>query len=337
MVRRVVADVWRDGGGTAEAASRLQHEFGAAIGSRNDVDAQIGEVRRLGLSVVCKGDADYPSILDAIPDPPVALFVSGSAASLVRPLNVAIVGSRRASVTGRQFARALGSDLGRAGLVVVSGLAVGIDGAAHRGAVEVGATTVAVVGGGHRSIYPASHRGLANEIVATGGSVVTEYPPSSSPAPGNFPERNRIISGLAAGVVVVEASIKSGSLITARMALEQGREVMAVPGPVAAGNHAGCHRLIRQGAALVENSTDVLQALGLEPSAMSAPASPTTPLLARVLGALRDDVTMLNEIVERLAMPVQDVMSALVELELDGFVETTRGGYIPRLRSTRDR
>jgi DNA processing protein len=136
--------------------------------------------------------------------------------------------------------------------------------------------------------------------------------------------------------VVVEASIKSGSLITARMALEQGREVMAVPGPVAAGSHAGCHRLIRQGAALVESSTDVLQALALEQSAISVPMLPATPSLVRVLGALHDDVTMLHEIVESLAMPVQEVMSALVELELDGFVETVRGGYIRRLRSTRD-
>lgn len=337
VVRRVVADVWRSGGTAIDAATRLRSEFGATIARSNDVAAQVGEMRRLGLSIVCRGDANYPSMLDEIPDPPLALFVRGPTASLVSPLNIAIVGSRRASVTGRQFARVLGSDLGRAGLVVVSGLAAGIDGAAHRGAVDVGAMTVAVMGGGHCHVYPASHRGLARDILATGGSVVTEYPPSSNPAPGNFPERNRIISGLAAGVVVVEASIKSGSLITARMALEQGREVMAVPGPVAAGSHAGCHQLIRQGAALVESSTDVLQALGLEPSAVSMPDVPSTPLLTRVLGALRGDLTTLHEMTESLAMPVQEVMSALVELELDGFVETVHGGYIRRPRSTRDR
>ncbi len=337
LVRRVVTEVWRAGGTAADAATRLRDEFGATIGRSNEVAAQVGEVRRLGLSIVLKGDAHYPSILDAIPDPPLALFVSGPTTSLARPLNIALVGSRRASAPGRQFARALASDLARAGLVVVSGLAVGIDGAAHRGAVDVGATTVAVVGGGHRSIYPASHRGLASEIIAAGGSIVTEYPPSSKPAPANFPERNRIISGLAAAVVVIEASVKSGSLITARMALEQGREVMAVPGPVAAGNHAGCHRLLRQGAALVESSTDVLQVLGLEPSAISVPELPSTPLLIRVLGALHDDVAMLRDLVESLAMPVQEVMSALVELELDGFVETVRGGYIRRPRSTKDR
>jgi DNA processing protein len=336
VVRRVVADVLREGGTDWDASRRLRREFGATPGRANDIGEQLAEVRRLGLGVIRPGDAQYPSILDAIPDPPVALFVSGSPAALVKPLNIAIVGSRRATIAGRQFARSLSSDLGRAGLVVVSGLAAGIDGAAHRGAIEAHSTTIAVVGGGLCRIYPAGHRGLANEIVATGGAIVTEYPPTSTPRPANFPERNRIISGLTAGVVVVEASTRSGSLITARMALEQGREVMAVPGHIAAGSHAGCHRLIKQGAALVEDSTDVLQMLGLEPST-AVSATPSTHPLAHVLNAVHSEVATLHDIVESLAMPVQEVLGALVELELDGFVESVRGGYIRRLHSSVDR
>ncbi len=219
-------------------------------------------------------------------------------------------------------------------MVVVSGLAVGIDGCAHRGALDGGAPTVAVMGGGHRSIYPASHRGLASQIAAESGAVVSEYPPSSAPMRANFPERNRIISGLAAGVVVVEATLKSGTLITARMALEQGREVMAVPGSVADGRHGGCHRLIKQGAALVEDVADVLEAFGLRRANAAEPDAPADIRLAMILAGVPFTVAPLDAIVASLAMPVDEVLSALVELEMDGFVETYRGGYIRRPRTT---
>ena len=294
-------------------------------------------IDRLGISVLCMGDVDFPQPLVAVPDPPIALFVRGCLSALLMPLSVAVVGSRRGSTSGGEFARALSADLGRAGIVVVSGLALGIDGSAHRGALDAGAVTVAVMGGGHIDIYPPSHKGLAFEIAEASGAVVSEYPPSSAPMRGNFPERNRIISGLTAGVVVVEAAARSGTLITARLALEQGREVMAVPGPVFDGKHGGCHKLIKQGAALVEGASDVLEVFGLESSAPSEPDVPSDPKLSRVLTAVPYTVAPLQDIVASLAMPVHEVLGSLVELEIEGFVEMYRGGYIRRPRTNRDR
>jgi DNA processing protein len=335
-IRRVVAETWKRGGTTLEAAACLRTDFGVRVARNTEVALELAAIERLGLSVVRIGDAHYPEALASIPDAPVALFVRGDTSALVRPLNVAIVGSRRGSPSGRQFARVLAADLGRAGISIVSGLAIGVDGAAHRGALEVSATTVAIVGSGHCRVYPGSHRSLAAEIVAAGGALATEYPPSSTPLPGNFPERNRIISGVAAGIVVVEASVKSGSLITARMALEQGREVMAVPGSVLDGTHGGCHRLIKQGAALVESAQDVLYAFGLEPILVARRDRPEDPTLDRVLGALSLTPATLQRIVASLAMSAQEVLSALVVLELDGFVESVRGGYIRRPYSSGD-
>jgi DNA processing protein len=336
LVRRIVADTWQAGGTIGDAAARLKTDFGVEMSTPHDVSNERRAVDRLGLSILRAGDADFPQALAATPDPPIALFVRGSASALTKPLNIAVVGSRRASASGREFARALAADLGRAGAVVVSGLALGIDGSAHRGALDAMAVTVAVMGGGHGSTYPPSHRGLATEIVVASGAVVSEYPPSSAPMRGNFPERNRIISGLAAGIVVVEATVKSGTLITARMALEQGREVMAVPGAVLDGGHGGCHRLIKQGAALIEGARDVLEVFGLESPVVLEPDVPSDPKLTRVLSAVQHSITALHDIVASLAMPVQDVLVALVELEIEGFVETYRGGYIRRPRTTRD-
>ena len=243
---------------------RLRSDFGLDVPRRSQIAREVRDLERLGLTVIGLLDDGYPPLLAATPDPPLALFIQGDAAALVRPLPLAIVGSRRASAPGLELARALATDLGRAGFAIVSGLAAGIDGAAHRGALDGGAVTVAVMGGGHASVYPAGHRGLARDLVDASGALVSEYPPSTAPQQSHFPERNRIISGLAAAVVVVEATARSGSLITARMALEQGRDVLAVPGPVLDGSHGGCHRLIKQGAALVENALDVLAAFGIE-------------------------------------------------------------------------
>jgi len=279
-------------------------------------------------------DRDYPQLLAAIPDPPIALFLRGHPDALSPPMSVAIVGSRRASAPGCQFARALAADVGRAGFGVVSGMAVGIDGAAHRGAIDVAAVTVAVVGGGHQHTYPARHRSLALEIVNAGGAVLSEYPPTTGPRPSHFPERNRIISGLSAGVVVVEARVNSGSLITARMALEQGREVMAVPGGVFGGAHAGCHRLLREGAALVEDAGDVLHAFGLSAPPPAQQTAPVEPLHAHVLAAMPGAVVTIDELLDVLQIPIEQLLGALVALEMDGFVESCRGGYIRRPRST---
>jgi DNA processing protein len=337
LVRRVVADTWRAGGSAADAAQYLKCDFGVEIPRASVVTDERREVERLQIHVLRIVDPQFPAALASTPDPPIALFLRGSMSALARPLNVAVVGSRRASPAGRDFARTLSAELGRAGLAIVSGLAVGIDGSAHRGALDSRAVTIGVMGGGHTKVYPTSHIGLATEIVAASGAIVAEYPPLAASVPGNFPERNRIISGLSAGVIVIEATVRSGTLITARMALEQGREVMAVPGSVFDGRHGGCHRLIRQGAALVEGAADVLEVLGLELNVISEPlAVPSDPRLASVLTAVSDVETSLHDIVESLGKSVHEVLSALVELELEGFVAAHRGGYIRRPRKAGD-
>ena len=330
LIRRVVYDTWRERGTLVDAAARLKADFGVDPPTARCVGDERRVLDRLGVVVVRGDSAEFSALLASAPDPPIALFVKGRASSLTQPLSVAVVGSRRASPPGRGFARTLAADLGRAGAVIVSGLAIGIDGSAHRGALDVGSLTVAVIGGGHARIYPSSHRDLASEIAMAGGAVVSEYPPSAAPRRANFPERNRIISGLCAGVVVVEATNRSGTLITARMALEQGREVMAVPGSVADGMHGGCHRLIKQGAALIESVGDVLEVFGLAASPQRELPMPPDESLSRVLAAVPNRVATLAEIVATLALPVDAVLGALVELEIEGFVEAHHGGYIRR-------
>lgn len=213
-------------------------------------------------------DLQYPGLLREIVDPPIVLWRRGDAGGLDQPA-VAIVGSRRATPSGLTVARTLARGVAEAGLVVVSGLARGIDAAAHQGALDGGGRTIAVLGCGGDVMYPGEHRVLADRIRAA-GALVTEFPPGTPPLQHHFPLRNRIISGLCRAVIVVEASDRSGSLITARMALEQGRDVLAVPGSVASGQYSGCHALIKDGAPLVETARDVLEALGMDPSGVPA-------------------------------------------------------------------
>ena len=268
-----------------------------------------------------------PLPLREIPDPPARLYCAGQAVVLDTPA-VAVVGSRRCTRQGRDIAFALARDLAAQGLTIVSGLAYGIDAAAHRGALaSAAAPTVAVLGSGLDRVYPQSHERLAAEIVEHGGALVSEYEPTSGPRKHHFPARNRIVSGLCLAVVIVEASERSGSLITARLALEQGRDVMAVPSLVSSPLAAGCHRLIRQGAALVECAEHVLEALGLEPKPATAAAS----LSAKddiVLRQVEATVTPLEMIVAGSGLAVEDVLERLAELEIDGLVAMRGGGYI---------
>ena len=273
-----------------------------------------------------------PERLRVIPDPPRCLYLRGAGDALDAPA-VAIVGSRRATRAGRQFAETLAADLAAAGLVVVSGLAFGIDAAAHRGTLAGGGRTVAVLGGGLDHLYPRQHVGLAEQIVRGGGAVVSEYPAERAPRKHQFPERNRLISGLSLGVVIVEATTKSGSLITARMAAEQGREVMAVPGPVASPLSGGCHRLLKSGAALIESADDVLYAVGYEapePSSAGSEGGGAPARLAAVLEQVGADVTTLDQVVVGTGLGPAFATEALVELELLGFVAAHGGGYIRR-------
>lgn len=285
------------------------------------------------IMLLTPAEAAFPALLRHIPDPPPLLYARGDVSVLLRP-TVAMVGARRCSRSGVEVASMLAHDLAGCGLTVVSGLARGIDTAAHRGALQ-GGVTAAVVGSGLLHIYPPGNRTLASAIVDGGGLLLSEYPPFSGARAYHFPERNRLISGLALAVVVVEAGEQSGSLITARMALEQGREVCAVPGPVTHPASRGCHRLLRQGAALVECAEHVLEALGLQeyaarPTGDGTVGQPRDAVLARLLAAVEGRVTSLDEIVAAAEVGAAAAGSGLLELELAGFVRQVPGGYIRR-------
>ena len=291
--------------------------------------------RRQGKPDITLSRGDLPLALRSIPDPPLRLYCRGDPAALDRPA-VAIVGSRRCTRQGRETAFALGRGLMAQGVSVVSGLAYGIDAAAHRGALAACGdgsallathrpTTIAVLGSGLDNIYPRAHTGLAADIVGAGGAVVSEHEPDEGPRKHHFPARNRIVSGLCLGVVIVEASDKSGSLITARLALEQGRDVMAVPSLVSSPLSAGCHRLIRQGAALVERTEHVLEALGLEWSECEERTTESTDV---VFGAVGATVTSVDEIIAATGLTVEGVLERLMELEIDGLVGAHGGGYV---------
>ncbi|MHB8534361.1 MAG: DNA-processing protein DprA [Sulfuricaulis sp.] len=281
-------------------------------------------------------DPDYPPLLREIPDPPVMLYIAGDRRLLSDP-QLAIVGSRNPTPMGRENARAFARSLAGAGLAVTSGLALGIDGAAHRGALEAGGKTVAVAGTGLDRVYPARHRELAHEIVEH-GALVSEFPLGTPPLPENFPVRNRIISGLSLGTLVVEAALQSGSLITARMATDQGREVFAIPGSIHSPQARGCHALIRQGAKLVEAAQDVLEELGPLASivlqtarentaAESASDSPMRALLEHI----GHDPVSIDALIERSGLTSDAVSSMLLQMELTGLVCSCPGGKVQRI------
>jgi len=278
--------------------------------------------------VVAWDDSDYPqALLDIGHAPPVIFFV-GQRALLNRPA-LAIVGSRHATPQGQANAREFAKALATAGLTIVSGLALGIDAAAHEGALGTDASTLAVIGTGADRIYPARNRELARRIARTGG-ILSEFVPGTPARKENFPRRNRLISGLARGVLVVEATFSSGSLITARWAGEQGREVFAIPGSIHSPFARGCHKLIREGAKLVETAQDVLTELGIAAPASRntkrGPATSESPLLA-MMG--HDPVTV-DMLVDRTGSSAEAVAAGLVRLELDALVFSLPGGYWQR-------
>ncbi len=283
------------------------------------------------------GDERYPERLKEISAPPLALFYQGDVAVLAEP-QLAIVGARASTPQGLESAKGFAAELVKCGLTVTSGLALGIDGAAHRGALEAGGKTIAVCATGLDRVYPARHRTLAHEIAAN-GVLVSEFPPGTPPLPEHFPRRNRVISGLSLGVLVVEAAPESGSLITARLALEQGREVFAVPGSIHAPTSRGCHALIRQGAKLTETIHDILEELhGFvhdEAAFADTKASPQPklePMQQRVLDALGFDAASFDTLVERTSLPLENLSSALLALELQGWIGVLPGGNYQRVR-----
>jgi DNA processing protein len=287
-----------------------------------------------GLRVIVWGDPDYPRRLQEIASAPPVLYLRGTLAPS-DDAAVAIVGARRATAYGETVARELAAELARRGLCIVSGLARGIDAAGHRGALDAGGRTLAVLGSGLDQTYPAEHKGLAGEVL-THGAVLTEFPLGTPPVRRNFPRRNRIISGLSLGVVVVEAGVDSGALITAHHALEQGREVFAVPGRVHARYSEGCNRLIKAGAKLVETWEDVLSELApqLRPSRARravAPAPPAlTPAEQQVYDILGEGALHIDALIVRADLPGGRVASALVGLEMKGLVRQLTGKVFER-------
>ncbi len=304
-----------------------------------DVDACL-EWNALSSShhILTLDDPLYPPLLKQISAPPPVLFVKGEPYYLSEP-QIAMVGSRNASVDGLQHARHFAADFVHNELIVTSGLALGIDGHAHDGALQAGGKTIAVLGSGLAQIYPARHRGLAQRVIDS-GALVSEFRPNAKPRAEHFPRRNRIISGLSLGVLVVEAAEKSGSLITARYALEQGREVFALPTSINASNASGGNHLIRNGACLVEKTKDVLdeiqslldwsvnQTLDLFSALNDEEELPFPQLLANV----GSEATPVDILANRTNIPVQEVMMQLLELELSGHVVAVSGGYIRKGR-----
>jgi DNA processing protein len=274
-----------------------------------------------------RGLAPYPSLLGAIPDPPPVLWLRGDAdPELLARRSVAIVGARACSSYGRSVARTLGRELAAAGLVVVSGMARGIDSEAHRGALDAGGVTVAVLGCGIDRDYPAANRELATRIVEH-GLVVSEYEAGIEPAPWRFPARNRIIAGLCLATVVIEARERSGALITADFALEDGREVMVVPGEITSAVSAGSNALLRLGATPVTAAADVLEAYGIEP--VVEPATALEGLAGVVLGKVSEQPASIDELARALAVSPGEVAAVLIELELLGRVSEGDGVYRP--------
>lgn len=294
--------------------------------------AQLHWADQAGHHLISFQDPAYPQLLNEIADPPLLLWVRGNPALLDRA-QVGIVGSRNASLPARRHARDLGRDVSRAGIVVTSGGAAGIDGCAHEGALAGRGETLAVLGCGVDVAYPRQHQALFEQITE-GGALVSEHPLGTAPKPGHFPRRNRIISGLSDAIVVVEAAERSGSLITAEHALDQGRDVYALPGDINNPNAAGCHRLIQEGAGLLSRAEDLLESLhrchrdappGAAPALTPDPDLPELQLT--LLELLSTDPQPLDVISDHLGCPSQSLLEPLLELELGGWIQQQPGGY----------
>lgn len=294
-----------------------------------DVDRNLAWASQPGQRIVTLADADYPRALLEIADPPSVLYVRGNI-ELLHRRGLAVVGSRNATPQGMQTAENFSRALAAQGLTIISGLALGIDAAAHRGALAAGGKTIAVIGTGADRIYPARNRDLALAI-AEHGAIVSEFPLGTPAIASNFPRRNRIISGLSRGVLVVEAAPESGSLITARLAAEQGREVFAIPGSIHSPVARGCHRLIKQGAKLVETAQDVLEEFGNYPEPADVPAVLSDECENAVLSALGHDPCTLDDLVERTGLTADRLLTELLTLELAGSIATLPGNRYQRL------
>ena len=327
----------------ATIESIMKREFESAA------DDELANVKALGGDILILDDGSYPSLLREIPDPPITLYVQGNWQDCFDLPSVAVIGSRNCSTYGQNASEMLSHDLASRGICIVSGLARGIDSAAHRGAIKAGGRTIAVLGTGLDSVYPKENTKLAAEIIDSGGAVVTQFPLGTPPLKDNFPYRNRIISGLSLGVLIVEASERSGSLITARLAMEQNREVMAVPGNITSGNSYGTNYLIKAGAKLVQQWQDVVAELPSEVSAAILPpkidrhtddnenAQPElTPAgmseneqkVWSMLAA--DEPTHIDQLLEESRLSFGELNAALVGLDVRDLIRVMPGKYYAR-------
>lgn len=292
-------------------------------------------LEQAGHLAITLADPDYPRQLKEISDPPPVLFVRGNPKLLSLP-QIAMVGSRNPSSLGIETATSFARTLAQHGFVITSGLALGIDAASHRGALKASGYTIAVAGTGLDRVYPARHKELATEIVQT-GAMISEFPPGTTAKANHFPRRNRIISGLCLGLLVVEAAKQSGSLITARLALEQNREVFAIPGSIHNPLARGCNALIREGAKLVETTQDILDELGQYNQQDVSPA-PTTEQSTldleqqTLLNLIMFSPTSIDKLIETTGQPVEVISSMLLVLELQGYIEATAGGCYIRIK-----
>lgn len=334
----------RDASVATSARATLGQALRLVAAARRQPDRAAGEralvwAQAPGRHILVLGEPAYPALLAAIPTPPLVLFVEGRVDLLATP-QIAVVGSRKASAGGLRLAQEMAAALAQAGLTVTSGMALGIDAAAHRGALAAAGNTLAVLGCGIDRVYPARHRELAGEIRGR-GALVSEFALGAPPARHHFPRRNRIIAGLARGTLVIEAAARSGSLSTALHAAEQGREVFAVPGSVRNPQAAGCHALIKQGAKLTECVEDVLEELSVPGLLSPATASATDDQslsasldgdARRVLAACGWEPVTIETLTERSALTVSELSSILLALELDGLVECRANGTYLRAR-----
>ena len=324
--------------GSVPGLSRAVAEGVRAFAAWDELADAMCRVEDAGARLVRYGDTAYPERLRAIPDPPPVLYARGSPEAAGRPA-VGVVGSRAPSEYGREMTRSLCRGLAAAGITVVSGMARGIDGEAHEAALAGRAGTVAVLGSGVDVPYPPEHRNLCRRI-EEGGAVLSEHPMGTRPLPDHFPARNRIISGLTLGVLVVEATERSGSLITARLALEQGREVFAVPGPAGASRSRGPHRLIREGAKLVEDVADIIEEIApqleaalvpdpsraaVDPGDVSAVVAPPGGAVGMILRDLEAGPLPVDDVIHRTGLSPQQVCQVLLEMELQGLLRQLPG------------
>jgi DNA processing protein len=323
---------WREVGGGAAAQALAQPALNHAALFDTTLAWLAGDTRHR--HILTLGDRAYPAALLQTADPPLMLYAQGRISLLASP-SLAIVGSRHATPAGLDNARAFAQHLSDAALVIVSGLALGIDGAAHEGALAGAGPdsggTIAVVGTGLDRVYPKRHHALAHRMTEGAGLLLSEFCLGTEPLAQHFPMRNRIIAGLSLGTLVVEAAVQSGSLITARIAVECGRDVFAIPGSIHSPQSRGCHRLIKDGAKLVETADDVLHELRFAPAALAPPKSVAAPPSNDpLLNALGHDPMTLDTLAARTGWPMAELQAHLLELELDGRVARLPGGQFQR-------